>query len=64
MIKKQNNIISAVAGRVRIKNMKYCMKIPTSITDAYDIDRENGNTLWRYAIKQKMENVSVSFEVL
>ena len=49
MIKKGNNIISSVASRVRINNMKYGMKIPTSVTDAYDIDRENGNTVWRDA---------------
>ena len=64
MINKRNNIISAVATRVRINNMKYGMKIPTSITDAYDIDRENDNTVWRDAINQKIENVSVAFEVL
>ena len=64
MIKKHNKIISAVASRVRIKNMKYGMKIPTSITEAYDIDKENGNILWREAIKREMENVSVAFEVL
>ena len=39
VIKKLNNIISAVASRVRIKNLKYGMKIPISITDTYDIDR-------------------------
>ena len=64
MIKKHNNIISAVASRVRIKNIKYGMKIPTSITEAYDIDKENCNTVWRDAIKREMENVSVAFEVL
>ena len=40
------------------------MKIPTPITESYDIDKENGNTLWRDAIKREMENVSVAFEVL
>ena len=64
MIKKRNKIIFAVASRVRIKNMKYGMKISTSITEAYDIDKENGNTLWREVIKRKMENVSVAFEIL
>ena len=64
MIKKRNNIISAVASRLQIKNMKYSMKIPTSITAAYDIDKKNGNTVWRDAIKHKMENMSVAFEVL
>ena len=64
MIKKRNNIIYAVGSRVHINNMKYCMKIPTSITEAYDIDKENGSILWRDAIKREMENVSVAFEVL
>ena len=62
MIKRRNNIISTVASRVRINNMKYGMEIPTSTTDAYEKDRENGNTVWRDAIKRKMENVSVAFE--
>ena len=56
--------MSAVASRVQIKNMKYGMIIPTSVTEAYEIDKENGNTLWRDAIKRKMENVSVEFEIL
>ena len=47
MIKKLNKIIYAVASRVQIKNTKYGMRIPTSITEAYEIDKENGNTLWR-----------------
>ena len=49
---------------MQIKNMKYVMRIPTSIIEAYEIDKENGNTLWRDAIKRKMENMSVTFEVL
>ena len=54
VIKKQNKIISVVASMVQIKNMKYGMRIPTSITEAYEIDKKNGNTLWRDAIKRKM----------
>ena len=57
VINKRNKIISVVAIRVRIKNTKYGMKIPTYITEAYDIDKEYGKTLWREAIKRKMENV-------
>ena len=64
MINKRNKIISAVASRVWIKNMKYVMRIPTSIIEAYDINKENGNTLWRDAIKREMENVSVAFKVI
>ena len=57
VIKKRNKTMSAVASRVQINNIKYGMRIPTSITEAYEIDKENGNTLWRDAIKRKMENV-------
>ena len=64
VINKRNKIISAVTNRGRINNMKYGMEIPTSTTDAYDKDRENGNTVWRDAIKREMENVSVAFEIL
>ena len=64
MIKKQNKIVSTVASRMWIKNTKYGMRIPTSITEAYEIDKENGNTLWRDAIKREMGNMSVAFEVL
>ena len=44
--------------------MKYCMRIPTYITEANEIDKENGNTLWRDAIKRETENASVVFEIL
>ena len=64
MIKKRNKITSAVASRARINNMKYSMRIPTSITESYEIDKENGNTLWRDAIKREMENVSIALKVL
>ena len=49
---------------MQINNTKYGMRIPTSITEAYEIDKENGNTLWREAINREMENVSVeSFQI-
>ena len=40
------------------------MKIPTSVLDAYKIDMENKNTLWRDAIKKDMKNVKVAFDIL
>ena len=44
--------------------MKYGMRIPTFISEAYETDKENGNMLWRDAMKHEMENVSVAFEIL
>ena len=43
---------------------KYGIEIPKDIEDAYRIDRENGNTFWRDAIKKEMHNVGVAFEIL
>ena len=33
------------------------------VKEAFDIDKENGNTLWWDAIMQKMKNVRPEFEV-
>lgn len=63
-IKKRNNIISAVASRIRIKDMKYGIRIPQSITEAYELDKANGDTAWRDAVSKEMKNVSVAFDVL
>ena len=36
----------------------------TCVGHAYEIDKGNGNTLWRDAIKKEMTNVGIAFEVL
>ena len=43
---------------------KYGIKMATSVGHAYEIDKGNGNTLWRDAIKKEMTNVGIVFEVL
>ena len=63
-IKKGNNIISAVESRIWIKDTKYEILIPWSITEAYELDKANGDTAWRDAISKEMKNVSVAFNVL
>ena len=63
-LKKRNQIVSAVQQRVKIKDNKYGIKIPKNLVEAYAIDRENNNTIWRDAIRKEMKNVSVAFEVL
>ena len=63
-IKKWNNIISAVASRIRIKDVKYGIRIPQSITEAYELDKVNGDTAWRNAISKEMNYVLVAFNVL
>ena len=43
--------------------MKKCFKIgievPSSVRQAYEIDKKNGKTLWADTIKKEMENVLI-----
>ena len=64
MLKKRNAIISAVKVRLRKMTHKYGIEIPTSVDHAMEIDRKNGNTMWKDALALEMFNVGVAFEIL
>ena len=63
-LRKRDRIIAAVNHRVRKSTHKYGVHIPTSVENAYLIDKQNGNTLWRTAIAKEMKNVSIAFDIL
>ena len=62
-IKKKDQIVAAVDKRVRKANHKYGIKVPQSIVEAYQFDKENNNDLWRKAIAKEMKNVSIAFDI-
>ena len=64
MLKKRNAIISAMKMRLRKTTHKYGIEIPTSVNHAMEIDRKNGNTMWKDALAHEMFNVGVAFEIL
>ena len=64
MLRKRDVIISKVKSRIRKTTHKYGIEMATSVDHAYEIDKGNGNTLWRDAIKKEMTNVGIAFEVL
>ena len=64
MLRKRDVIISKVKSRIRKTTHKYGIEMATSVGHAYEIDKGNGNTLWRDAIKKEMTNVGIAFEVL
>ena len=43
---------------------KYVINVPISIEHARNIDSKNGDTFWGDAIKKKVFNVGVAFEVV
>ena len=63
-LRKRDVIIAAVNSRVTKVTHKYGIRVPRSVKEAYDIDKEAGNTLWRDAIQKEMSNVMVAFEIL
>ena len=64
VLRKRNRILAAVKGRVIKKTHKFGIEIPTTVEQALEIDKKNGNTLWQDAINKEMKNVRVAFKVL
>ena len=63
-LKKRKKIIATVNKRYERRHEKFGIEIPKSVAHAYELDRKNGNTLWRDAIAKEMKNVRVAFETL
>ena len=64
VLKKRDVIISAVNQRVQKSTHKFGIKVPRTVKEALEFDRENGNDLWKKAIDKEMANVSVAFDIL
>ena len=63
-LKKRQVILSALKKKIRKTTQKYGIEIPTSVEHAYELDRKNGNNLWKDALAMKMYNIGVAFEIL
>jgi len=64
-LRKKASIIAAVKGRaVKRKTHKYGVRVPASISEAFDIDEENGNTLWQDALALEMNSIGAAIRIL
>ena len=63
-LRKAKAIIAAVNVRTRKTTHKYGIEIPRSLKHAMEIDKKNGNDIWRKAYHKEMVNVGVAFEIL
>ena len=61
-IRKRNRIIRKVKSKYWKRTHKYGLRIPKTIEEAMEIDKENRNTLWMDAIRMEMKNVLVAFD--
>jgi len=62
-LKKKSRIINKVKTKYWEKTHKYGLELPKTVKQALEIDRKNGNSLWRDAINKEMKNVRPAFEV-
>lgn len=59
---KRKHFIGKVKSKYWERTHKYGIRIPKSVKEAIEIDKENGDTLWRDAIQMEMKNNRVAFE--
>ena len=57
VLKKRKQIISKVKSKYWLRTHKYGIRIPKSVKEAFQIDKEEGNTYWTDAIHAEMEKI-------
>ena len=63
-LRKRDHIVSAVKQRYAKRSHKFGIEVPRTVKRALEIDRENGNSLWREVIAKEMAVVRVAFRLL
>ena len=63
-LRKRDRIISKVKEKYWKTTLKFCIKVPKSVDEAYEIDCFTGTTFWTDTITKKMKNVQIAFEKL
>ena len=64
VLRRRNRIISKVKKKYWRTTHKYGVRVPKTWEEALDLDRQNGNNLWRDAINKEMSKAKVSWKVL
>jgi hypothetical protein len=64
VLRKRNRIIAKVKKRYWRLTHKFGIRLPKTVEEAIQIDRETNTTYWTDAIKKEMERVGVAFEFI
>jgi hypothetical protein len=52
ILRKRDRVISGMIARVKKVKHKYGVELPTTVQEAFDLDKKNGNTLLRDALNK------------
>jgi hypothetical protein len=63
-LKKRNRIIASASKRYNKREYKYGFRVPKTVEEAKEIDKENRNTLWMESGVKEVGAVSVAFKFL
>ena len=63
-LKNKKRLLAKAKTRYWKRTHKYGIRLPKSVAEAYQIDKETGTTIWRDAIAKEMKNVAVAFKIL
>ena len=61
-IRRRNRIVKKVKSRYWRTTHQYGIKLPHSVAEALEIDRQTGTTFWQDALKKDMEKVKVAWK--
>ena len=61
-LKKRKAIIQKVRSKYWQRTHKYGIRIPKTVAEAKDIDKENGDTMWMDAVRLEMKNARIAFK--
>jgi hypothetical protein len=64
VLKKKRRVISKVKTGYWQRTHKFGVRLPKSVAEALQFDKEDGNTLWYDAIQKELKNVKSAFHFL
>ena len=62
LVRQRNRMVMKVKSRYWKTNQKYGIRLPHSVAEALEYDRNSGTDYWRKAIQKEMKNLSGTFE--
>jgi len=63
VLRKKERLIKMARSHRLKTGYKFGIRVPDTVEEALELDRENGNTLWQDAITKEMQNVYVAFDI-